>query len=599
MKYPCLAIIGLVTISSATPRLWAQAAETITAQTEAAAPQQGREISGRVVDDQGQPVADALVAGLGGAGGAGALRDITRTDADGRFKLSGLPEGSLAFVAGKGLGFVSIRTESNELPDLALREQPRGGTNLPGAITQMMQLVQATRVDATFPAAVLAGIAAPYDIVAAGQALVDSTADGQPHPEHLRRYYAQYIANNPENVRRPLVALLPELSGQNDDLGFPRFILSTLRVLPNPQDEVVPGDDADIAGLRSWVHQNYGAASQKAGTLDLTNDADDTMAVRLAWYAVLSSRLDDGMADTWADKAAAVVRRKAAPADDDRAAEVLKVLAQGGTALTERAFKTMTPARQAAVFGQFMPVLAKTDLAGARRLLEGLPAEAKTAFGPGAIAVLENMAAAHAAEALILAERVAEEAGKPVALALAAHLQPQPQAGQLMQQAFDKSLAQQAGAGQSARIVAHALDFDAALGLKLLYQLEERNLTSGIATEDLAAQAFLWARVDPARARVWLEWAWAREQAKPRGLNANAAACIAVAMAPASLARATQMAESIPPERKEPRVQSLTLKWAAQYRIAQWMALPEAQRRKATFSDFWPATDVLKEEVGW
>jgi hypothetical protein len=104
-------------------------------------------IKDRVIDDQGQPVADATVFHTGNA----TPRVETITDAEGRFKLPGLPEGKLpVFVEHPKYHFhgqvVDTALAAQEFKLLAIDKTPRPMTTLPPVLSRPEELKLAQQI---------------------------------------------------------------------------------------------------------------------------------------------------------------------------------------------------------------------------------------------------------------------------------------------------------------------------------------------------------------------------------------------------------------------------------------------------------------------
>jgi uncharacterized GH25 family protein len=299
-----------------------------------------RQVSGRVVDKNGAPVENAIVGALGGGQDEFqvAPRNITRTDAEGRFHLSDLPQGKLDFVAGADDGFAQIQSEQNELPDMILQLQVRPEEDWELAQKIVMDLIAETN-DAYYARRTLPYTLAPYDYGAALLAANALHPDKPNQPDDLRSLVSVWIESSPESARAALPAMLPILEQKPDGVWFGGFVAQVVDVLEQPKQKIVPGEAADAALLRAWVSKHLEQMRARAAALDLSQYNDVEMAFSLSHLAVLSEKLGEADADHWAQAALEVAVRHDAMRKNAQNAYVVPAtaegLASGGARLAE------------------------------------------------------------------------------------------------------------------------------------------------------------------------------------------------------------------------------------------------------------------------
>ncbi|HEX8552963.1 MAG TPA: carboxypeptidase-like regulatory domain-containing protein [Abditibacteriaceae bacterium] len=578
-----------------------------------------RTASGRVVDAEGKPVANAVVGALGGGISTDlygpAPRNITRTDAQGRFTLEDLPADELSFVAGAGDGFVQVQSNSTVLPDLVLQPLVKPQRDLEAAHELVMELIEATRAGDYYARNSLPYTLAPYDLEAAREA-ADAIQPGGKATKQMQRFLMWHqVRANTEQGRAMALQLVTELEKEVDSTPT-SLVIFLLPFLPQPEKAEVAGEDENDAALRSFVRRSFAATKTKLAKLDLDKHSDLQTAYSFASLAALAARLGDTDALQLAQNAITIGVRYAQAQKDERGSidAVVEGLANGGAKLVEAVLPNMPPEKRAGALGRVIPVIAQRDMAGARRLLETLPSQIKPenadslnavperAFGLAAKNLIGRMTVADAANALALARRVTHEWQRAEALALAARLQSADEAAKLWREAYAMSR-EILGDRQESRIAAIALNTNRAVGEELLLKIEDsffapRDFRHG---ETPSAPAFYLSRVQPGRAKAWLEWKWAEAQNGINGINGPIdLRGIAMAMAAVDIKRALEMATSIPPKRSVNGEEDFNWRWEAQRKIAQFLVAPEAVRQTMPF-DRWEAGDTWTpgEETGW
>jgi protocatechuate 3,4-dioxygenase beta subunit len=578
-----------------------------------------RQATGRVLEANGTPVANAIVGALGGGQEEFlvAPRNIARTDSEGRFQLGDLPEGKLGFVAGAGNGFAQIQSQLSTLPDMVLQSQTTPEEDWELARKIVMDLIATTGND-YWARSALPYTLAFYDYGAALEAANAMHPDKPNQPDDLRTLVSVWIDSSPESARAALPAMLPTLERKPDGLWFGGFVAQVAGLLQQPQQKVVPGEAADAAMLRAWVRKHFERMRDKAAAVDLSKYNDLEMAYSLSHLAVLSEILGEADADKWAQAAIEIAARYDALQKSEYAGDGVPAtaegLAAGGARLAQAALRFVPPPQRAYALGRMIPELAKDDLPGARRLLELLPQQIKPqdtrtsnadpewAFGLAAKAILRRMSTPDAADALALARRVTNEFHRGEALALAARLQPEPERAALFREAFELATKQPSNRKESL-IVGIALESDPKIGNELLGKIEDAFFDSARwpLGEPISVPAFYMAKTQPGRARAWLEWKWARAQNTVRGINGPIELkSIAMAMSAVSTSRALEMANAIPPQLKADGSEDLTWRWEAKRKIAQYLMAPESARRTLNFAR-WNASDTWTPgtETGW
>jgi hypothetical protein len=577
-----------------------------------------REVSGRVVDTGGRPVANALVAALaGGMEGVAVPRNISRTDADGRFLLADLPEGEIGFVAGANTGFAEVRSNSTVLDDLVLQPQAKSQRDVAKARELILQLIDDTRGSNYFIRGVLAGTFVPADYELALEAEAALHPDDKDLAQRERTILSLMVTANPQAVRDKLPTWLAQWKKEQDkpNVMVPDMALRLSRMLAQPQHTEVAGENETDAAIRAFIHSSFQTMHAYLVKLDIDKQSDLNTAYEFALTAALAARLEKPAANALAQSAIAIGVRHANAEQEDRGSveAVAEGVAEGGAPLLEAVFDAIPAQRRAGVLGRAVPVIARQDMAGALRLVEKIPAQEKPegsyasnsepeyAFGLAAKAVIARMSPKDAAAALALARRVTDSSHRAEALALAAQRQPAAENASLFREAF--ALATEGrGDRQEARIAALALGTNTAVGAELLAKIETSFFSDAVREGDTVSHpAFYLARVEPGRARVWLEWRWAQAQTEINGINGpHELTGIAMAMSGVDTRRALEMAASIPPKREADGKEDFNVRWEAQRKIAQFLVASDKVRDTLRF-DRWNAGDTWTpgDDTGW
>lgn len=567
-----------------------------------------REAEGRVVDSKGVPVANALVAALGG--GEKEQHDalpgnITRTDAEGRFHLEDLPEGELGFVAGKGDGFAQVRSKLTLLPDLILQPQTKAQPDLAKARELVFELIETTRGDDFWLRNSQPYTLAPYDFEGAIAAYKALQGAKPLPPEILRAMFSKLIEADEKAAHERLAALLPELERDTNDTFFVSFLLDIAKFVSQPEQALVAGEDETAARVRALLRSGFKGESEKLARIDVQKSTDYEISYRFAALAMLAARLGDKEAFARLAKNAMEIATRFDAVQTNEFSilgGIVESLAEASPTSVENTLLTVPPQSRAGVLSRAVPAVAKTDILQARRLLELIPLQMKLrpqdklrvgntepdwAFGVAATAVLARMTQADAADALALARRVTEDYHRSEALAFAARLQPTEEAAKLFHEAFEITT-KAPGNRRATKIAAIALQFSPTLGAELLGKIEDAFFTTSrrLQGDTPAIPAFYLARIEPGRARVWLEWQWAHGQNTANGYNGLAdLEKVVASMNVVDTARAIEMAASIPPHRNADGSEDYSSRWQAQGKIAQFLTLPEATRQKMFLSD--------------
>jgi hypothetical protein len=234
------------------------------------------------------------------------------------------------------------------------------------------------------------------------------------------------------------------------------------------------------------------------------------------------------------------------------------------------------------------------------RALNGQP---DYAFGLAVKAVLKRMTPQDATAALALARRVTSEYHRGEALALAARLQPRAEAAALWPEALEQSDTRSFDGRAMNTVVGIAYGADPAAGDALLSQIEDRFFEPGRWQHGQRPEipAFYYARTQPGRGRVWLEFQWASDPDSDSGYNRPyGLQAVAVAMSAIDIDRALEMAVAIPSRLAPDGAKDFSARWEAQRKIAQFAAAPEEVRRTLHFNrllagDTW----TPGEDPGW
>lgn len=585
-----------------------------------------KEATGRVIDSEGKPVANALVAALaGGMDEEGrAPRNIARTDAGGHFTLRDLPSQNITYVAGKGDGYGVVNAITNALPDIVLEPVKRQARDLAAAEKLLTEIVAATRGTDYYIRVILPYVIGRYDFAAGRKLAAEVKPDGTVSTEVLRYLFTGYLDANPEQAQLLLPDLLPALEDEAGTAAvsgaFADVLVRIAALVPQPEKRIVEGEVKTRAEIRAWIWRHYDRLQTEVQRFDFETARDYESSSKLAALSILGHLLGDGIAGEWLEDSMAIANRYDALQPEGQGNAASWNLAQfvyGGGDWVERALPLVPPAQRAYALGLVIPRLAKTDTSSATRLLEVVLAQEKPtgrralngnpdyAFGLGAKAILARLRKAEAGEALALARRVTEPMHKAEALALAARLQSEAQAADLFNEAMDLALANFGGRGEG-RVISLALESNPAVGEQLLERVENRQLSNRrpgdyFSDSDTFRQAFYFATTQPGRARAWLEAEWARAQNKLDGVNGpHILMGIAMAMAAVNRERALEMAASIPPQHKPDGTASRLWQWETQRKIAQFLAAPEEVRRTLHF-ERWSASDSWApgEDTGW
>jgi len=572
------------------------------------------EVTGRVVDGAGRPVANALVGAMGGGQNEFDMppRNITRTAANGQFKLSDLPAGQLTFVAGSGSSYAEVKSALAQLPDIVLQPQPIPVRNLKLAREQMLRLIADT--DNTYYARHNIPFAmAPYDPEAFRAGLEALAVIGDPEGAQVRMWMTQLIKDAPDVARARLPKLLPALERIDHYESYCRFVWRVAGLLPAPALEVVAGEEAEAAKLRAWVWREYKHLREQNSAAKVGRARDYWTIIELADVALLSARM--GAADiepkirilaTAAVAYDAAVQREAAVEEEqlDAAARAVAILAAGGPQLVDTALRSIPKPLQPQASSLAIPVLAREHLTDALRLLETMLErqevtanpfrnnEPNWTFGQAAISVLRRMKDAEAA--LKLARRVTSNSHRAQALALAAILQPPAVGTELLREAFEKAM-QTRDERQVIAVSGIALSFDAVVGEECLGKIEDAILRRGRWSEpagSAAAQFQGWANVQPGRARAWLEWKWHELQTTSlKYEDMQELRGIVLAMVTVDTDRALAMTNSIPQFPQIDVANHISWQWDLRRKSVQYLAAPEDVRRNLNFTR-WLAQDT-------
>lgn len=567
------------------------------------------EASGRVVDAGGRPVFNALVAALsGGRQDYGVARgNITLTDEEGRFTLTDLPDGEIDFVAGQGEGYATARAAAGELKDIVLAPQKTTVRDLPAAL-ELASAIAAKSGAASYDSRKLALMLGRQDFAAGLKLLRAAGVNGQAAPTLILRLFAEHFPVNPEGALAILPGLLPDLEGQDIDQNYTALMVAVLRRLPHPEKPVLEGEAEAGAAIRAWVHSKYAALRAELDKIDFSTSTDVVAASRLAGLSNLALIIDGS------ETAFPLVERSLQVAKNYEAANiepgnpvavwVVECLAPGGAAWAERGIALMPADQRAYALSRVITAIGKTDLPGARRLLDTVlqqekpqnpraaNADPEYAFGEGARAIITRMTKEEAAAALELARRVTSISHRAECLALAARLQSPDQAAALFTEALGLAGADY-NRTPASWIASVVLDSDEALGRQFLLKAEgdfisnQGEMLSLPWGASFADRAFYLARVEPGRARAWLEYEWARNlKSSDEHFGLNPQVLIATSMAAIDAMRARQMAEAIPPDIRPNAEPEFTSRWRTQLQIARYLAATEKERRDLRF-DRW------------
>lgn len=539
-------------------------------------------LEGRVVDTFGQPVAGAQIMSPDGD-----LKAPTTSDADGRFTLTGLPEGEVMVIADLKGSMGEARGASSRQP-LKLTLTPL--KVLPAHATQrayeiLDDLWATTEGDKYYRNHIPATLA-PFD---PDMALKLATRqDGSVDDSILSQVIIDYARADPERAVQWAPTRLNQIKNVDGAIYTKMsFALAIATAKPALAQELYqqakPYFAAQLAKHVNDQQTIVGRAvllTPLARKLGLDDDANQFVQAAVAMAKTTKER-------NW----------------------LLAPLASVEYDETAKMIDELDASKRPGILREAVSESSKYDLKLARRWLDKLEeTEKKSASGAqytgmATQTLIKALGQSDPAGALALARAAPTDGTKPLALAMAAQFQTREVALQALHEAAALALQQQFSALDTiSRIAAQAYDLDTPFGLDLFATARERAESEQARNNSLdrygydessAAFAFYYSRVDPAASRLMLEAEFARRLQQPKGdagsiWQANwQLRSAAAAMAAIDVERALELSLMIPVDDLN---QGDSAQAEAQRSIAQYLLLSDSQRRTKPFQE-WNVVD--------
>jgi protocatechuate 3,4-dioxygenase beta subunit len=532
-----------------------------------------RTIAGRVVDENGQPVAGAQVF-------ATEAGSVAVSDAAGHFVLSNLPPATLTVIAATAGGCAShsfdLRSADAQDARLALH---KAGGEVPQDEERAFSLL--------------------------GQVWEESAGT---------EYYAR------RNLLAAMTRLDPEraqaLGGETDELTLATQIALLARDRPdealrwgvsrlgNVTDPQINAYLATQLGLAAVGRDRALAEEMFARARDAVAPVDWWGAMRLSSLASLATQLQQPDAKHWLDAALDAVRElaKQNPGTHGVLSSFVEDLARFNTANAEYALAQLEGAGKADALVRAIPQVARRDDPAALELLKQLgnsDGAEDFNYSRAAVSVVRSLGKRDPKAALELARSVTNDSHRPAALAAAAACQDDATAPAIWREAADAAYNGQNPVTQLAGVATRAGSKFPDLAREFLLRakalLDPKN---GVDFFNRSAQslpdfAYAYAPYDPATSRRLLEWEWAkriREAQSSPDENGWLLVRVATAMAAVDFDRALEMAHAIPIKTIRGKVET-NERFDAERKLAQYLTLFPVQRRAMNFGR-WNASDT-------
>lgn len=540
-------------------------------------------VAGRVLDAAGKAVAGVRVLSPDGNPPKDDAKERVVTDAQGRFELTGLPEGEVTVIAANEQGAATMRAKSTldaaANPDLDWKLRPHRVVTAPDverAYTILEDVWETSRGSNWYRRD-----SVPSDLVAADFDLALDLARGGVDKKPI-----------PENVLAQLITKLIETDPT-------RALDWAPAQLPNLKDAYRRYSATIALGMTAVKLKPELAAQLLAEAKTIAIEGDMQKIYGPAHLAAFEARLGHTeAANKLADVAIAAAQARGKTESAGVLGAVAEVLAKGSASLALRALKQIVvdPKKeyeQSSAYSRAISELAKHDVPGALQLLEMLGKlenqQADYAFGWSARALIKALGPTDAKAALTLARRVNENY-RAEALLAAARFAPKNEMLPLLREAVAAVPEHPWNAGSTlASIARQTADIDVAAGKEMLDLVRSTIDTlkrSGGASNSwrvqqgastIAAYAMLLSRSDPLQSRLMLEeeWAFTRSQGgDQRGSNAQIA--LATAMAAVDPERALELSWQIETSNRNGNAArtDLTPQFEAQRQIARFLLAP-------------------------
>lgn len=567
-------------------------------------------IEGRVIDAQGAPVANALVAPLFPGDGRDTSAPRAKTDAQGGFKLENLRVGETVVGAARG------------------RDWGQGSATTGGKIEIKLQSA--------------APQPAPRDVERAFALLARWMDDEGPKPGHeltnlaenlafldrerAEKLLTQFGPKNREGFSSEVVLALVQRDPARH-AAWGRAQIALIKDASNHEDVLMQlammtaaTDPQGAQKIYDAIAPNVVAAPTQGAKKNEIGDA-----YRYATLAGLAGRLKHADAQFWRDTLAASVKRLSRDEQMFRIGGFAEAVAQGDEAGALQFLSAWEPALQVRALEDVIPVIAQRDLPAARRLLAqmetlvaqpDLPVEADRndamyrptpthSLDVARLSVIRKLLPSDPQAARAIAQKLADDGYgfKEIAPEAAARL-PREAAIPALREAFEAVARKGYGeAGGMARIAALMAPFDTALSeqffdaarAKLAGDKEEDEHREGA-----AAYAFYRASFDPTESRLLLENEWQRTLGARRlrpttaaqrddyrnTISVNRLHKVAWAMSALDFERASEMVEEVAALNGQGHSDI-----PARHHLIAWLLASEVERQFVSFER--PRSEVL------
>lgn len=541
----------------------------------------GSKVGGRVVDSDGKPVAGATVICPDGNPNA----QVT-TDAEGRFRLEGLPPGEVTIVAVSGKLMGQTRAAAGGLSvqvTISMPQQP-ASSDIAWGFAILEEALRKSGGTDYYARRHLAQELAPYD------------------PDFALRLVGESGAGAPDDQVYLIILTLLELNPERAlDWGPPH--------LAQMKDPTIRARTASYLGLAAadrrpdLARQLYQEAKAYYDRTPIpTDDSCHSDLLTRSGYVALAGRMKDPRTG---DLMAAVIR--AAQDAEGKLPEsqrrgllraVVQGISRGGLELAQQAM-ALAQLPEAGRGWALIRVLQDSpprDPQAARAVLKSFQPVAgddagEQQYAQAAKIVIEAVGDKDPAWALEVAGKVNWGWMKSLALATAARYQDEATAARL----FREAEAAGKGSGSKARVAAMAYDVDPRLGEELFTKARVAAKPAVDEMDESVAEfAFWYARIDAAESRLLIEREYAGKLAQGQKIGGYFDLVpLILAMTAVDVERALEMARALP-------VRDSSVRFDAQRKIAQYVLAPDSIRRTLAF-DRWRASDtwIPGTPTGW
>jgi len=533
-------------------------------------------VQGRVVDESGDPVANATVMSPDGD------PDVeVKPDSSGRFALDSLPEGKALLVAAtkETFGEVVVEPGDEEVVIALGPPPPLKSADIERGYAIVKELAEASAGTDYYGRESLPGEIAHLDPQLALE--LARAPDGSVGDRAIEGILFTLSESDPVVAAKWADAWLSEIKDQ----AGRAMSAATVGV-------VVADTDRDAAISLYQLARDSAAAAPPSGQV---NEEAHVVRVFADWgIAALAAKLGRPEAAELVERAMkeSVEDAKEGKGEGYGLAQAgIEFFALGSADWAEKLANELAGRDRVHALARIIDQIATRNPAAADAMLSRIePPTDETEryyYAVAAKRMIEVLGPSSPARALAIARKAGEQEPNALALALAAQFQEPPVARELFSEAAEVVASEP---GTVARIAAMALDKDHELGLALF----EKAQAALDGDHHLGDFAFYYSRVAPGGCRLMLEKRFSTAIASgPGGSRSSNVASLALAMAPIDVDRALAMARSIPSGGHDGH-------FDAQRKLAQYVLATDEVRRTMPF-DRWNASDTWRPGTpsGW